>query len=86
VWKPADAITLGQRLGKLVPNLSTHQVKPLETQVVPTDAQGRAGAYWLPPLEACRKRFEALLGGGFDWQGAVLDQDDHEGGEDGVLS
>lgn len=35
--------------------------------MVPGDSQGKAQGYWIPPLLACRKRFNQLMGCDMEW-------------------
>lgn len=73
VYRKADEVQFGMRLGKLI-RLENTQTKPADTDYgVKTDRLGRASAYSIPPLADCRQRMEEKLGTRVDWPHDALD-------------
>ena len=68
VRRTADPIAFGMNLKRLIPGLLGRQVKATEDDVgITVDRSGRAQAYFIPSLQACREAFEKKLGGHFAW-------------------
>lgn len=75
VMRPADEVTFGIRLSKLVAVKNT-QVKLGDTDIgLKCDRSGRASAYSIPSLRECRNQFEDALGTRVDWHEGQEDQD-----------
>lgn len=68
MYKPADDISFGMRLAKLV-KLGNTQVKPTDSDFgVKVDRNGRASAYKLPSLKVCRESMEQRLDMAMPWE------------------
>lgn len=67
VFRPADQVAFGMRLGKLVPFTNTQITPGQEDYDIKVDRKGRASAYKLPSIQACRAAFETLIGNTMDW-------------------
>jgi hypothetical protein len=57
-----------KRLGAAAPKRQKRVRVPDDRPDVDRHSDGYANAYWLPPLEACRKEFETQLGVRIDWR------------------
>jgi hypothetical protein len=65
--RPADQVSLGMRLGKLV-TLQNTQVKPPDDgYTLKVDSKGRASAYKMPGLLDARREFEERMGATLNW-------------------
>lgn len=67
VYRPADDVSFGMRLAKLV-KATNCLAKPRDTDFgVRTGKDGRASAYRIPSLPDCRKQMEEKLGMAMNW-------------------
>lgn len=75
VYRPADPVSFGMRLNKLVGGrLENTQVKPDDADYsIKVDRMGRASASKLPSLAECREMMEAKLGSKVPWPKDALD-------------
>lgn len=65
---------MGQRLAKRAPAVRKVRLRcPDERRDLKADTAGRVYAYELPPLQACRERFEEQLGSKLGWDSRVAD-------------
>lgn len=75
VYRPADPVSFGMRLNKLVGGrLENTQTKPEDTDYdIKVDRMGRASASKVPSLAECRALMETKLGNKVDWPKDALD-------------
>jgi hypothetical protein len=66
-YRPADAVSFGMRLLKLVAAKNTQVKPPDDAYGLKVDKHGRASAYNLPSLTECRSSFEAKMGAKLEW-------------------